>query len=457
MAKRLKKPAPEKSRVIAFDVLAEVTLEGAYSNLLLSKTLAESGLEPRDRALVTELVYGTIRMQGKHDWRISQCIDRSLSEVDPKTLICLRMGAHQIFEMRIPAHAAVSATVELARHVVGESKGTFVNAVLRSLTRLTENTLTDSEERNVFLSHEYSHPQWIISAYHDLLRDDSEVEALLAANNVPAVPVLVAWPARSTQQELIDAGAVAIVESDFAAEFAGDPGGISAIRQRRAGVQDFGSQLVAEIFYHTRGDQIERMRWLDLCAGPGGKAALISSLISANAVSADDDFLANEISEPRAELVRGVISTGKVLSFDGRELPASVGTFDRIIIDAPCTGLGALRRRPEVRWRRNITDLKNLVSLQRELLTSAASVLNEGGVLAYVTCSPHLAETRIQVADFLKRSPEFTQEKVSLPSAMRKVDSRFKNALLDDGAMQLWTHRHGTDSMYMALLRKRKN
>lgn len=456
VAKKLRKPAPEKSRVLAFEVLTEVSLKGGYSNLFLSKTLNESELEPRDRALVTEMVYGALRMQGKHDWRISHCIDRPLADIDPKTLICLRMGAHQIFEMRIPAHAAVSATVELAREVVGESKGTFVNAVLRALTRLTDISLIQTEERDAFLAHEYSHPEWIISAYRDLLREESEVVALLAANNVPALPVLVAWPGRSTQQELIDAGAIAIAESEIAAEFSGDPGEISAIRERRAGVQDFGSQLIAEIFYESRGESKEKMRWLDLCAGPGGKAALISSLISANTRSVADDFFANEISQPRAKLVRGVISQGKVISFDGRAIPTDFGTFDRIIIDAPCTGLGALRRRPEVRWRRNIADLKNLVLLQRELLASAAALLNEGGVLAYVTCSPHLAETRIQVADFLKQSPEFTQEKITLPIRLGKVSLKFNDALADDGSIQLWTHRHGTDAMYMALLRKRK-
>ena len=205
--------------------------------------------------------------------------------------------------------------------------------------------------------------------------------------------------------------------------------------ERRAGVQDLGSQIVVEKFLRTFDKDL---RWLDLCAGPGGKAAYLSSYLDLHG----GEFVANEISSERAKLVRHVVGDAAVVNFDGRKLPQELGNFDRILIDAPCTGIGALRRRPEVRWRRTLQDLKNLTILQAELLESAASRLNKGGVLAYVTCSSHQAETKFQIRSFLKKNAHFLRVPVD--------DSRADS----EGELQLWPHRDNTDAMFLSILEK---
>jgi 16S rRNA (cytosine967-C5)-methyltransferase len=440
-----KSPKPDASRLLAFDLITEVNRNGGFSNLLLPQALSSSSLDERDRSFVTELLYGTLRMQGKHDWVLAQISDRPWNEVDSGIVDIARIGVHQIHEMRVPDHAAVGATVEVARKRIGESKASFVNALLRNVTRTSIEdwfapliAIADPVER---FSIQYSHPQWIISAYFDLLKDWDAVESLLAINNVAAKPTLVSWPGRSTQSELIDLGGVATKYSAYGAQFDGAPGSLEIVRHRNAGVQDEGSQLVSTVF---AGAVSDKKKWLDLCAGPGGKAALLSSIAKVNGA----EFTANEVSNPRAQLVKQVVAGARVWVGDGREVSTHGETFDAILIDAPCTGLGALRRRPEVRWRRTVQDLRELTQLQRELLEGAYQVLESGGILGYATCSPHFAETQVQVIDLLKAHPDLQQ--IPIEEFMPKE----LEGATRSGSMTLWTHIHGTDAMFLCLFRK---
>ena len=427
--------AIEDPRLLAFEALAEVELSGAYSNLILPRMLGKSTLSTADKALASELVYGSLRMKGKHDRFISQASDRPIDQIDPKALLVLRLGVHQLKELRIPSYAAINESVELAKRTVGKSTASFINALLRRIDGLNLEDLPSASEPHARLSEELSHPEWIVSSYFDSLKSETEVSSLLQANNVPARPTLIAWPGLSTQEELVTAGATAIATSRFAATCEGDPGAIDAIRERRAGVQDLGSQIVVEKFMETHESGL---RWLDLCAGPGGKAAYLSAFLKING----GEFVANEISSHRASLVKQVVHYGLVTSFDGREIPSELGDFDRILVDAPCTGIGALRRRPEVRWRRTLKDLKNLTVLQAELLDSAARRVRTNGIIAYVTCSSHQAETTFQVRSFLKKHPHFV--------AMPILDPRSD----ESGNLQLWTHRDQCDSMFISLIKK---
>ncbi len=441
-----KSPKPDAVRVLVYDILSEVNRRGGYSNLLLPQVLTASNFEVRDKGFATELLYGTLRMQGRHDYILQQVADRPWSEVDPGIVDICRLGVHQLFEMRVATHAAVAATVELARKVIGESKASYVNAILRKVSaKSLEEWLAPLDEIKdpvVKLAILYSHPEWIVSAYYDLLKDFASVEEELAANNVPASPTLVSWPGESTQEELVELGGVATKFSPYGARFEGSPGSLELIRHRKAGVQDEGSQLVADIFMKF-ADKAEDI--LDLCAGPGGKAALISHL----ARSKGKKFVANEISEPRAALVKRVIGSFPVIVGDGRDIASQPQRFDAILADVPCTGLGALRRRPEVRWRRTLQDLRALTELQRELSDAAISVLNEGGIFGYATCSPHFAETSAQVQMILKSHPELEQLDVAecMPSELIGA-TRGPN-------LSLWTGRHETDSMFLAIFRKR--
>jgi 16S rRNA (cytosine967-C5)-methyltransferase len=443
-----KRANPSPARLIAFDLVAQVNRGGAFANLRLPELLAESNLEQRDRAFATELSYGTLRMQGKHDYAITKKIDRPFAELDEKVVDILRLGVHQIFEMRVPVHAAVGETVELARAVAGESKASYVNALLRAIAAdpdiYTELEIDESVENLEKLAILYSHPKWIISAYFDQLKDWDAVVELLKKNNVPAAPQIVAWPGKSTVAEILETGGSKLPIGTYSVLSDHLPNEYPAIKDKRAGIQDMGSQLVAEIFFGTSDSTSHS--WLDLCAGPGGKAALLNNLLTENFPNAK--FLANEPSEHRAELVARVVPKSKIISFDGRNSSEFGGTFDRILIDAPCSGLGALRRRPEARWRRSINDLKELLPLQRDLIDSAYEMLNVGGVIGFATCSPLLAETKGQVLDAMYRHKDLKLLNIADFSPAGEV------GVNSDGTLQLWTHLQECDSMFLALLKR---
>jgi len=450
MANIGKRPKPEAVRSLVFKGLTQVNREGAYANLRLPELLSNSTLDERNRALATEMLYGTLRMQGKHDALIKRHIDRPFEAVDPGIVDLLRMGIHQVKEMRIPDHAAVGETVEVARATVGESKASFVNAILRRATSDTTfesdiDSMTDLKSRYAI---KYSHPEWIVAAFYDSLRDWDRVESLLIANNTPVKPHLIAWPGRSERSELLAEGGEELKWTTNGVLSAKMPGMYTAVRERRAGVQDRGSQLVSEIFLRTALNESSHLTWLDMCAGPGGKAAAVYHSLSQ--LRPSDHFTANEPSEHRAELVSHVIPADSVIVHPGQELVDEEARYDRIIVDAPCTGLGALRRRPEARWRKTTNDLKELVKIQRELLAAAESILNPGGVIAYVTCSPHIQETRAQSLEFAHRFPNMMPVGIAqfLPESV-------PNSVIDiDGNMQLWTDTDDADAMYMAIFQK---
>ncbi|MEO7754300.1 MAG: rRNA small subunit methyltransferase B, partial [Terracoccus sp.] len=243
----------------------------------------------------------------------------------------------------------------------------------------------------------------------------------------------------------------------------GDPGAISAIRDGRAAVQDEGSQLLALALAAApvHGDAADHERWLDLCAGPGGKAGLLASI----AVQQRIPFVANEISQHRADLVWQTLAAARaeaarvdslieVHERDGRDIGGDEpGGYSRVLIDAPCTGLGALRRRPEARWRRTAADVAALAGLQRELLVSGIEATASGGLIGYATCSPHLNETRFVVQDVLKKRDDV--EVVDARDLFRDAEGDVLEHLGDGPWVQLWPHVHGTDAMFFALLRRR--
>ena len=437
------KPNPEDSRLLAYELISQVNREGAFANIRLPELLSESKMTLADKAFTTELAYGTLRMQGRHDHFIKRFIDRDFLDLDPKITDLLRMGVHQLTLMRVADHAAVSETVEVARKVAGESKASYVNAVLRKIAAMPKefddfNSLPIAEK----LSINHSHPVWIINAFYDQLKDWDEVERLLISNNTPALPDVVAWPGKSTVAELIQLGATGIPGFNNGVNINTIPILFEPIIQRKAGVQDRGSQLVVENFLATFEPGLS---WFDMCAGPGGKAAYLYNSLSDKDPSSK--FLANEPVPHRAELVKRVVNNNQVVSFDATISENFDQKFDRILVDAPCTGLGALRRRPEARWRKSLADLKELIPLQRNLMNSAYELLAPNGIIAYVTCSPLLPETKGQVIDFLSEHPDMK---------IHSMDQNgfHKEGLQNDGSVQLWTHRDGSDSMFMVLLRK---
>ncbi|MFJ3671673.1 RsmB/NOP family class I SAM-dependent RNA methyltransferase [Streptomyces sp. NPDC090106] len=461
--KPYRRPKKDPVRMLAFEALRAVDERDAYANLvlppLLRKAREKEGPEKfdgRDAALATELVYGTLRRQGTYDAVIAACIDRPLREVDPPVLDVLSLGVHQLLGTRIPTHAAVSASVELARVVLGDGRAKFVNAVLRKVAQddldgwvaKVAPPYEDDPEEHLAVVH--SHPRWVVSALWDSLGGGrAGIEALLAADNERPEVTLVARPGRATTGELLtEESAVPGRWSPYAVRLAegGEPGAIEAVRTGRAGVQDEGSQLVATALANAPLDGPDE-RWLDGCAGPGGKAALLAALAAERGAA----LLASEKQPHRAGLVAKALAGNpgpyQVIAADGTRPPWRAGSFDRVLMDVPCTGLGALRRRPEARWRRRPEDLEGFGPLQRELFLTALDSVRVGGVVGYATCSPHLAETRAVVADVLKQRPD--SELVDARPLLPGVPD------LGEGPdVQLWPHLHGTDAMYLAIVRR---
>ena len=440
----MRKPSPNKARLLAYELITQVNREGAFANIRLPELLRKSKLLPIDRNLATEISYGTLRMQHRHDFVAKKFIDRDFESLDSQIQDLLRMGIHQLTQMRIPDHASVSETVEVARYVAGDSKASYVNAVLRKVSTdfEIEESIKDLPTAEK-LSIQYSHPSWIINAFYDQLKNWDEVEELLQANNKAAKPDIVRWPGKSTIEEFAQLGAQSILGVVNGYQIENIPSEFAPIIERRAGVQDRGSQIVVENFLATWKPNLG---WLDMCAGPGGKAAYLFHSLNEREASAD--FLANEPIPHRAELVKRVVNNQQVVSFDGRESRNFGRSFDRILVDAPCSGLGALRRRPEARWRRTLKDLKELVVIQRELLASAQQLLNPGGMIAYVTCSPHLSETKAQIMNFLVDFPDMKLVNIG------NFTGSNSTGVLPDGTVQLWSHRDNSDSMFMAVLQK---
>ncbi|MGY1749465.1 RsmB/NOP family class I SAM-dependent RNA methyltransferase [Modestobacter sp. SYSU DS0511] len=444
---RRHRPTLDGARLTAYDVLEGVSSRDAYANLLLPQLLRERQLEPRDAAFATQLAYGTLRATGTLDAVLTTLVSRPLAELDPKVLDLLRLGAYQLIDLRVPAHAAVDTSVALTRAIVGTGASGLVNAVLRKVAAGGDRAAwvqalrpADDDARLALTT---DHPRWIVEAWRDALGAAEEVEpALLADDAAPEVHLV----ARRIDRDQLatEAGGEPGPWSPYAVRLgSGDPGRIAAVRSGAAAVQDEGSQLAALALVRAPLEGPDE-RWLDMCAGPGGKAGLLAA-----ARPAGVHLTAADRAPHRAELVRGALAGADdvdVQVADGTAPPWPAGSFDRVLLDAPCTGLGALRRRPEVRWRRTADDVAPLAELQRELLDGALASVRPGGVVAYVTCSPHAAET-VDVVDAAAARDDV--EVLPVAPLFSEVPG------IERGRYgQLWPHRHGTDAMFLALLRR---
>ena len=439
----------DPARRAAYDVLRAVADRDAYANLLLPALLAERGLAGRDAAFATELTYGTLRGRGTYDAILAVCSDRD--QLDPPVRDVLRLGAHQLLATRVGQHAAVATSVDLVKDVCGPRPSGFVNAVLRRVaTRDLDAWLSvvapdPARDPSGYLAVRYSYPRWIVEAFREALGEASasETEGALAAGNVRPDVTLAVTPGRAGPATPDPPGTTRTRWSPYGLRLAaGDPAPLVASGQMT--VQDEASQLAALALARVTltlaegaPDAADRL-WLDLCAGPGGKARLLAGLAAERGAR----LLASDIRPHRARRV-----TGTVIAADGLRPPWKPATFDRVLADVPCSNLGSLRRRPEARWRKTPADVQELAALQRGLLNAAINSVRPGGVVAYVTCSPHAAETRNIVTAVAASRDDVTilDAPAVLPEvpALQSPDPRFA---------QFWPHRHGTDAIFLALL-----
>ena len=488
----MKRGQVDPARRAAYALLEAVEREDAYANLVMPGILRRSRLSGRDAGFATELGYGALRMRDLLDAVINRGAHRD--SIDHPVRLALRLGVYQVLFMRVPDHAAVDTTVTLVRDVAGAGASRFANAVMhRVVERTPDEWLTRVEQDAAAredrlgagahvrrLAARHSHPLWLVRALHDALAGSASphadsacatcapLESLLQANNRSAHVTLAARPGRIDADELAQAtqGTRGRFSPWSVRPPAGDPGALAPVRDGRASVQDEGSQLVVHAAV-AAWDQSTMARtgiWLDLCAGPGGKSALLAGLAHARAAQ----LVAVEVSEHRTELVRqnlaGAAGELHVVTADARLLDAQPwyrpGCADLVFLDAPCTGAGAVRRRPESRWRRTPADLADLTRLQADLADAALTALAPGGVLAYATCSPLLPETSQVVADLIAHGhatgiPLTPVDVTAVLSADPDVRHRTELLAGQTGPdLRLWPHEHDTDGMYLALLRR---
>lgn len=445
---RPRRSSVDPARVVALEVLRRVSEDDAYANLVLPGLLKEEGVRGRDAAFATEITYGTLRHLGVLDEIIQDCSTRDIFSLDDGVLDALRLGVYQLLYTRVSPHAAVDTTVSLVEEQCSPRGKGFANAVMRAVSKHPLEWWLDRLQPQgeiAAIAFKESHPTWIAESFAKALGIGELAEALKADSERPQVH-LVARPGEITAEELalITGGEVGQY-SPYAVRLSeGAPKDLDVIREGLAGVQDEGSQLIARALVEGPIEGEDQGRWLDLCAGPGGKTALIASLARIDQAHVD----AVEISEHRAKLVRQATDSlqdvCEVHVADGRN-PGLTPGYDRVLVDAPCSGLGSLRRRPEARWRKRESDIAELTALQKELLESAVKLTRPGGLIIYSTCSPDLRETRGVVDWAIANLGVEELNAHELVPTMESVGSY--------PSVQMWPHRHGTDAMFFAALR----
>lgn len=448
------------ARRAAFEILRRVEQENGYSSALLAT--AGDQLNPKDRALSHELVLGVLRHQLWLDRAIEHFAGRRVEKLDLPVLIALRIGLYQLrFLSRIPPSAAVNESVNLVRAAKLKSAASFANGVLRQATREPEyNPAANVQDPTERLTIETSHPRWLIERWISQF-GFNETSALAKANNSPS-PVAFRLTARACsrdRKELLDqlrsAGAelrpssiaqnswrvVRSTSNEEASEHAGTPAILREFSEDGLiYFQDEASQLVAKLV----GAQT-RERILDVCAAPGSKSTLIASL------APETTILAGDLYEHRVGTIKQFANLQQTrniqpIVYDAtRELPFAKRLFDRVLVDAPCSGTGTLRHNPEIRWRLKASDITELSAKQKRILTNAAEMVRQNGVLIYSTCSLETEENEAVVADFSRTQPDFEVFRLNAP----------ENLLAGDGSVRTWPPRDDTDGFFVTAFQRR--
>ncbi len=429
------------ARDVALAALGRVD-GGAWANLVLPGLLARSGLGAGDRAAVTDLVNGTLRLRGALDVQLAPLSRQPLARLEPLVRSGLRLGAYELLFAGTAPHAALHEVVGAVRRAGHQGQAGYVNAVLRRLAAAGPRWPDPARDPVGWATTRGSHPAWIVEEALERLGPD-ELVALVEADNARPAVTLRATPGRATRDELLAELAAAGVEaapsgrSPDCVELArGDPRELAAVRDGRAVVQDAASALVAPALGVGRGAVV-----VDLAAGPGGKSGQLAALGAR--------VVAVELHPARARLVRetadrlGPAAAGRLLAVvgDGTRPPVHAGQADGALVDAPCTNLGSLRRRPEARWRHQPEEVEPLAALQLRLLEAAADAVRPGGAVVYSVCTWTRAETDAVADALLARRADLEPAPLAGPAgpAPRR---------------QLWPHRDGTDGLFLARFAK---
>lgn len=446
------------AREVALRVLYEVDVKGAYANIALDRALERYKLGKLDRSFVTELVYGVLRRQNTLDWYLNHFTRHPVDSQDPWLKNILRLGAYQILYMkRVPEAAACHQAVELAKKYGRPGSAGFINGVLRNLIRKAGRVLLPSLEEDLVahISLSYSHPEWLVRRWLKTYGLEETI-ALCEANNRPAPHTVRTNTLKIDRTSLMERlcreglvveptslapeGIVVVANAPSLKDFPPFEEGLFL-------VQDEGSILVGHALSPRPGARV-----LDAAAAPGGKTTHLAQLMGD-----EGEIIALDIHPHKLRLIEencrrlGISSVRTVLG-DARLISQQgVNWADYVLLDAPCSGLGVLRRRPDARWRKKEEHIYEMAALQREMLDGVAPCIRPGGVLVYSTCTIAEEENLAQVKSFLSRNPDFFLEDLTpyLPEGLRKEKS------LSCGYLQLLPHKHGTDGFFLARLRKK--
>ena len=441
------------AREVALNVLIAVEEEGAYSNLALTNALRRARLDARDVALTTELVYGTVGRLNTLDYYLNPSLKTPLHRLDPVVRNLLRLTAYQLFYLeRVPDFAAINEAVEIAKRRSRNASG-FVNGVLRStLRKRAELTLPSKQRqwaRHVSLLH--SHPEWMVNHWEQAYGRE-EAEAICAANNVRPSFSLRANAHRITRDELLDqlkeqgiaARASEVAPSGIVLEEGLDVTRMPAFQEGFCTVQDESSMLVAHVLAPQPGERV-----LDCCAAPGGKTTHIAELMGD-----EGEVVAVDVHEHKIELIENIagrlgLNAIETRAGDIRDVVGEAGEFDRILLDAPCSGLGVIRRKPDLKWKKLPGDIEEIAEVQRDLLETVSRSLRPGGVLVYSTCTTVPEENEALVHEFLLSHPEFEGDDIAphLPPAVRPLAGQW--------SVQLFPQHVNSDGFYIARLRRK--
>ncbi|MFO7310469.1 MAG: 16S rRNA (cytosine(967)-C(5))-methyltransferase RsmB [Bacillota bacterium] len=450
MTQRRRTGGPSTPRQAAVDILTAIEERAAFAGLALDAHLERIQLPAPARGYVTEIVYGVLRWRGTLDWMLAQCSHRPIEELTPAVRNILRLAAYEVcFLDSVPAPVACHAAVELAKARFHPGVASFVNGVCRQLSRRAWSgdwPWPDVDEDPVkALAVRTSHPEWLVARWVARF-GVQEARALCEANNAaPSVHVR-ANILKTTREALAEAlaGLGAQVKPGLWAPQALHVRGMGAVRDNPAfqsglfTVQDEGAQLVAHVLDPQPGERV-----IDLCAAPGGKTTHLAELMGNEGQVVAVDVHAGKLGLVQRAAARLGITIVTTVEGDGREMPGRLAPADRVLVDAPCSGLGVLRRRPDLRWRKRPEELTALAALQGELLAAAAELTRPGGTLVYSTCTTEPEETTEVVEAFLRSRADFVPEVLPLREF---VPDRFGG--------YLYPHRHGTDGFFIARLRK---
>lgn len=447
-------------RRLAFDILQRIEKERSYADILIDRTLSSMELSPPDRGLLTELVYGVMRRRGTLDHVLNRFLSRKTDRLERNVLILLRLGLYQVLYLdRIPVSAAVNETVKLAKELAPRASG-LINAVLRRADREREEIPYPDRQREPvsYLAARYSHPPWIIRQWIDQLGPD-EAEVLARAMSEPPPLTLRVNTLRISREDLLSILAASGVD---AAPSRYSPDGVDVttrvplaglpeFRQGLCTIQDESSQLASILLAPGPGERV-----LDICAAPGGKATHLAQLMGDRGTLIACDFFPRKLMliEDNARRLGISVITAKALDavntepFDALEKTGGE-RFDRILVDAPCSGLGVLRRNPDGKWWKRAEDLTDLAERQKRILLNSTGLLKDGGTILYATCSTTRQENEEVIADFLSKRPGFMLED------LRGHFPEYAELFTESGFFRGWPHRHGMDGFFAARLRKK--